>query len=131
MDANNVKDFFIPSTGKAWFTAFLAAAAMIPSSISQFPNLQFDIISQLQLILLLPWFLLNLPSLSVLGMVIWFAYVYVIASIYVHAYNVIEGMLREEFPQINERWMKRAALRKKTGKKSKNKHGKRRGKARK
>ena len=129
MKASEVKEFFIPSTGKAWFTAFLAAVAMVPSSIMQFPNLQFDVISQLQLILLLPWFLFDLPSLAGLGMVLWFAYVYIIASIYVHAYKVIEGMLREEFPHINDRWTKRRAATKNPVKKSR--HAKRRGKARK
>jgi hypothetical protein len=108
MGVNDVKEFFTPSTGKAWFTAILVTAAMIPSSISQFPNLQFDIISQLQLILLLPWFLFNLPSLSVVGMALWFAYVYIIASIYAYAYGLIEGMLRDEFPHINDMWKKGA-----------------------
>ena len=131
MNVDDVKKFFVPSTGKAWFTALLAAAAMIPSSISQFPNLSFDIISQLQLILLLPWFIFNLPSLSVLGMVLWFAYVYIIASIYVYAYGLIEGMLRDEFPHINDMWKKRQKPNKPKTPKKTNKPGKGKKKTRK
>ena len=102
-----VRDFFEPSIGKAVFAVLLVIASMIPSSIAQFPNLQFDLISQLQLILLLPWYLFDLPALSVFGMILWVAYVYVIASIYVYAFSLIDAMLREEFPGINERWIKR------------------------
>lgn len=103
-----IRNFFMPSVGKAVFAVLLVIAAMIPSSISQFPNMQFDIISQLQLIILLPWYLLDLPALGFAGGIIWVVYVYVIASIYAYAYRLIDAMLREEFPQINERWTKRS-----------------------
>jgi hypothetical protein len=103
-----LKEFFMPSVAKASFAVLLVIAAMIPSSISQFPNMQFDVISQLQLILLLPWFTLNLPALGILGGIIWVVYVYVIASIYAYAYSLIESMLRDEFPGLNRRWANKA-----------------------
>jgi len=98
------RSFFRPSVGKAVFVALLVIAAMIPSSISSFPYLTFDVISQLQLILLLPWFVLDLPALSVLGMAVWLVYVYVIASIYAYAYGLIDRAVRKEFPHMNDMW---------------------------
>ena len=103
------KSFFRPSVRKTIFVALLVIAAMIPSSISSFPHLNFDVISQLQLILLLPWFVFDLPALSVLGMAIWLVYVYVIASIYAYAYGLIDRAIRREFPHMNDRWTKRKA----------------------
>jgi hypothetical protein len=114
-----LKEFFTPTIGKGYFVAILVIAAMIPSSISQYPNLRFDIISQLQLILLLPWFVFDLPSLSVFGMIIWLVFVYVIACIYVYAFHLIDAMIREEFPHLNDRWMKRQKIQKTKGKKRK------------
>jgi len=99
--------FFMPSEGKMAVMLLFILGSFIPSSISNFPNLSFDVISQLQLILMLPWLLLDLYSLSFIGMGIWLVYVYVIVMIYVEGFKTIEAMVREEFPHINDRWTKK------------------------
>ena len=102
-----VKDLFWPTRGKMVVMIVFLLASFIPSSISSFPNLQFDIISQLQLILLIPWFLFGLMGIPVLGIAIWLIYLYVIDVIYVGAYNYIEKGVRQQFPNVNKRWEKR------------------------
>ena len=49
-----VKELFWLTRGKMIVMIVFLLASFIPSSINSFPNLQFDIVSQLQLILLIP-----------------------------------------------------------------------------
>ena len=93
------KEFFRLTSGKLMVMIVFILASLIPTSAANFPVIQFDVISQLQLILLAPWFLLNLPALSYLGIAIWLVYIYIITIIYVGAYRWIEAGLRSSFKQ--------------------------------
>ena len=60
-----LKEFINLTQGKMAVMLLFVLGSLIPSSIGNFPNLQFDIVSQLQLILLLPWFLLNMAAMCI------------------------------------------------------------------
>ena len=93
---------FRPTPGKITVMIIFILAVFIPSSIFNYPNLQFDVISQLQLILLIPWLALNLSHLAAVGIAIWLVYLYIIVCIYTTAYTYIESSFRKEFPHMND-----------------------------
>jgi len=109
--ATGIMGFFRLTTGKNIVLIAFLLASMLPSSIFRYPALQFDVITQFQLILLIPLFLLNLPALSYAGLVVWLVYIYVVDCVYVNAYNYIDAKFRKQFPGLNRGWGQKKTFR--------------------